>query len=192
MYLGALGGDKAVLSKTTLREAGKAFLMSKCDDEGGIVLSNDKKPEITKEQSDVAFKFIEALFGDNVEEYWSLISKVDKARVFGMYRQYTSEHGEQLQFKQYVEHYTKAEQAKLYEGLKDNNPGISKTLRYTEEGEAEVHLHPNVIATRAYIVPTQVRVFPLILTIDSEFNQGEITAEWKVRLYTDKLYEFSK
>ncbi|MEK4878912.1 MULTISPECIES: hypothetical protein [Paenibacillus] len=147
-------------------------------------------PQISKEQSDLAFQFLRVIFSDDVDEYWRLISKVDKARIFGMHRQYSLETGiDSVSFREYVTSIIMPEHAEHYAKLRNNNPGVSTTLRYTEEGEGLLYLLENVTEPRVYEKETEVKVFPLIVTSDCEYVNGEVNAEWRVRMYNDKLYE---
>ncbi|MEC0171668.1 hypothetical protein [Paenibacillus graminis] len=147
-------------------------------------------PLISKEQSDLAFEFLRIIFSDDVDRYWSLISKVDKARIFGMHRQYSNENGESsISFREYVAKIIMPEHAENYSKLRDNSPGVSTTLRYSEQGEGLLYLLENVTEPRVYETETEVKVFPLIVTMDCEYVNGDVKAEWKVRMYNDKLYE---
>lgn len=147
---------------------------------------------LTSEQSDIVFQFIEKLYSNDVEGYWKLISKVDQARVFGMYSVFKdSDQYNGISFFDYVRDYFKAEQSKVYEKVKED-AGISTTLRYTEEGEVQVYLFENVQVPRTYIGEVQERVFPVTLTIDTNIINGEIVSEWKVRMYIDQFYKYLK
>ncbi|WP_127549701.1 hypothetical protein [Paenibacillus amylolyticus] len=149
----------------------------------------ETRAQISKEMSDVAFNFLDMMFNANIEGYWNSISKVDKARIFGMYRQYSSEETTEFSFRDYIEQEILPGHTKYFEGLRDNNPGISATLRYTEEGEALLYLFPDVQETRIIEEEREELVYPLTLTIDTEFNNGEVSHIWKVRAYRDKWYE---
>lgn len=147
-------------------------------------------PQIFKEQSDVAFKFLECLFSKDVTGYWDLISKVDKARVYGMYRQYINEIGfQELSFKDYVTEHIMPDHAKNYEGLRDNTPGLSTTLRHTDQGEALLYLMDNIEEPKIMEEETLAYVFPLILTLDANYDNEQTEVVWKVRIYQDKLYD---
>jgi len=145
---------------------------------------------LTEEQSDIVFQFIDKLFSNDVEGYWKLISKVDQARIYGMYKAFAKYNQyNEISFYDYVKDYFKSKQSKNYERVKDNT-GISTTLRHTEEGEIQVFLLENVQAARIYTTEVQERVFPVILTIDTNVVNGEIIAEWKVRIYIDQFYKY--
>ncbi|BFH11157.1 hypothetical protein P4K96_29055 [Bacillus cereus] len=143
---------------------------------------------VSKEMVDLAIEFLQAIFDDDIDRYWDTICKEDKARLYGMYRQYSGEHDRVLTFREYIKK-IKLEHAEQYEGLRDCSPGMAQTLRYTEEGDVELRLHPNVKVPRTYIAPTEVLIYPLILTLDVEYIMGKIGIKYKVRLYKDKFHQ---
>jgi hypothetical protein len=151
---------------------------------------NKERPKILPEQSALVFNFLEVMFSEDVEQYWNMVSKVDQARIYGMYRAYTMQESvNDLSFLEYVRDHIKPDHVAMYEKLRGNNPGISQTLRYTEDGEALVYLLEDVQVPRVYIAQTETNVFPMTLTVDADYFQGEVIASWKVRLYTDQLYK---
>lgn len=154
-------------------------------------MGTDKEwPSLSVEQMRVAQQFLDCIFGDDVDAYWGLISKVDKARLFGMYRARCDEDTEDfISFREYIADSIMPDHANNYEKLRDNNPGISTTLRYTEEGEALVYLLEDVKESKVFTKETKTLIFPLTLTVDAEYDKGEVTYQWKVRAYSDKLYE---
>lgn len=149
-----------------------------------------KHTEITKEQADLVFKFLEALFGENADDYWSVISKVDQARVYGMYKAEIANDSitEDYSFNEYVKENFMYAQRERYEKVKVN-PGVATHLRYTDEGEPQIFVLENVIAPRHYIAETQAKVFPVTLTVDSIVDKDDISFEWKVRMYLDQDYK---
>ena len=148
--------------------------------------------DVNPEQMGVVLDFLSVIFEDDVENYWNLISKVDQARVYGMYRAALSLDlvEEQLSFKEYVEEQFMKEHRKQYEKLRNNDPGIASHLRYTEDGECLVYVLPSVTEVRIVKEPTQEYVFPVTLTMDTNVENGEITSEWKVRMYSDQEYKY--
>ncbi|PAD39827.1 hypothetical protein [Terribacillus sp. 7520-G] len=144
---------------------------------------------ILEEHVDLAYGFIRAVKGNNVNLYWSFISKVDKARVFGMYRSFVqSEHFKGEDFRKYIKEYFMREHAKKYNGL-DNAPGISTTKRYTDLGDVKLYLLNNVEEPMIIDSPTEMNVFPITVTYDCYLKgNNEIKGEWKVRMYEDDLY----
>lgn len=144
--------------------------------------------QVTQEQADLVSNFLKALFGNNVEAYWSLISKVDQSRIYGMYIAVDVPENERISFYDYVKDYVKAEQEKIYQEI-SQLPGISNIIRFTEEGEVEIYAFGNVEEVEEYTTPTEKRTIPIVLTLDTHIVQGEITTHWKVRLYTDQSYK---
>lgn len=142
---------------------------------------------VTEEQTNLTFGFIKVLFEEDVNEYWSLISKVDKARVLGMYK-IAKDLKEGISFHDYVKYEFMYPQREIYEKVKENS-GLASHLRYTDEGEPVVYLLENITEPIVYEEATQVKVFPVTLTLDTEVNNNEIITIWKVRLYFDKEYE---
>lgn len=153
----------------------------------------NKDITITKEQSALAFNFLEALFSGDVDAFWKNVSKVDQARIYGMYRAYKmQEHSQDISFLDYVSDYIMPDVEKQYEGLRDNNPGIASHTRNTSEGEMIVLMLPNVKVSRTYIAETQVLAYPIHMTIDANYKNGEIIVEWKIRIYVDQDYKYLK
>ncbi|WP_055108973.1 hypothetical protein [Paenibacillus ihumii] len=146
-----------------------------------------EKGNVTNEQLDLVHRFFKVVFGDNVEEYWEIICKADQSRVYGMYMQHT-QNGGNVTFKDYIQNQIKVEHAKIYEKYKENSPGISSQLRFSDEGEATILIMEDVKVPRVYITPTEVMTIPLTLTIDTYYNKGDIVLKWKVRLYADNNY----
>lgn len=152
-------------------------------------MSEVEYQNISKELSDIAFEFLRCLYGDDVERYWSMISKVDKARVYGMYLaiRELSEDSDQS-FMEYVRTKFQLVNRELFEKFKEN-PGIATHMRYTDEGDILLLIINDVQVPRFYIAETQVEACPLVITLDTEINSGEFSTEYKVRLYNDKLYD---
>ncbi|WP_041580558.1 hypothetical protein [Bacillus sp. 1NLA3E] len=152
-------------------------------------MKNNTIENVTKDQSELVFKFMELLFSEDVEGYWDCISKVDQARVYGMYRVVAeTDIYDDISFFDYVKHYFKPKQEEIYERVKEH-PGLATHVRYTDEGEVLLYLLQDVQVPRVYIAETQEYVFPITLTIDTEVSNGEVNAKWKVRLYTDQNYK---
>lgn len=163
--------------------------MSNSDVEG-VRKMEVTRPQITKEQSDLAFEFLRCLFDEDVDGYWETISKVDKARLYGMYRHYVNvSDSSDYSFRDYLIQEIMPGHTENYEKLRGNSPGISTTLRYSDEGEALIYLFEAVTQSRIIEKESYEYVFPLTLTIDTEYSRGDISHSWKVRAYSDKLYE---
>jgi hypothetical protein len=146
---------------------------------------------IHKELAELVLRFLEKLFSDDVEGYWNCISKVDQARIYGMYSAFMqqTEVKEQMTFYEYVRDYVKAQQEKIYERVREN-PGISNRVRYTDDGEFLIYLLEDTKVPRVYIAPTEEPVFPVVVTADATLNNNNnVHIEWKVRLYRDHLYK---
>lgn len=153
----------------------------------------EKDITISLEQSDLAFNFLKHLFSDSkkdTQNLWDCISKVDQARIYGMYSDYVSQvYSEKISFRKYVEEYIKPDIVELFLGLKDNNPGIATHTRNTKEGEVTIYMLPDVKVSRTYIAESPEYVFPIHMTIDTNLKYDEITHEWKIRIYTDQDYK---
>lgn len=148
-----------------------------------------KHDQITLEQSELVFKFIERLFNGDVQEYWDLISKIDQARVFGMFTSMKQlEPENDISFYDYVDIYFRDRQKQIYEKVREN-PGLATHQRITDYGELLLYVLDDVKVPRVYIAETEVKVFPIVLTVDAELEDGQLNAVWKVRLYNDKLYK---
>ncbi|MEV9640435.1 hypothetical protein ABZ756_07030 [Mammaliicoccus sciuri] len=152
--------------------------------------SEKKHTEVSKEQADLVFGFLEVLFGDDVNAYWSLISKVDQARVYGMYKAGIANGSitKHYSFGEYVKEKFMYAHRERYEKVK-NNPGVATHLRYTDDGEPQIFVLENVIAPRHYIAETQAKVFPVTLTVDSIVDKDDVSFNWKVRMYLDQDYK---
>lgn len=154
-------------------------------------MNTEEYNEISQEQSQIVFRFLNTLFRENVQEYWDTISKVDQARVYGMYKAAitTEALDVTVQFSDYVREQFMIPQRELYERVKEN-PGVATHLRYSKEGEPQIFVLENVVAPRYYIAPAQERVFPVTITIDTMVSDKEVVAEWKVRMYIDQDYKY--
>lgn len=138
---------------------------------------------LNHEQLDAVDNFLTNLFGDDIDAYWSSISKVDQARVYGIYIGSDSS----LSFKDYVREQFMLPQQKEYENLKEN-VGIAQFIKYSEQGEPEAQLKLNTTDVEVYNEPTEIHGRRLTLALDTDVINKEIVSVWKVRMYSDKSY----
>lgn len=144
---------------------------------------------ITIEQSDLAFEFIELLFSEDIHGFWNIISKVDQARLYGMYRADVDlEDGQDISFLEYIRDVIKPDIEEIYEEVREGS-GIATHERFTDEGETLVYLLPNVNEPTVYTETTQEVVFPVSMTVDANLFNGQVNYEWKIRLYADQEYK---
>ncbi|MFD2446397.1 hypothetical protein ACFSO7_20760 [Bacillus sp. CGMCC 1.16607] len=156
-------------------------------------MTKTEQLDILQEHSNLAFSFFEFLFSEDVDGFWALVSKVDQARVYGMYRAYIDQdYSEPLTFRDYIKNHIKPDIEQIYIPLKDNNPGIATHQRYTEDGETVVFLLPNITEPKVYETETEELVFPITMTIDASLINNEVSADWKVRIYRDQDYKVLK
>lgn len=154
-------------------------------------MSIEKQPTlVTPEQLDAMSDFLQYLFEDDVRSYWNTISKIDQARVYGMYivqlnmEVFRDNYG----FYDYVQEEFMIPQREVYESVKEN-AGFAQFIRYSDEGEPQIFMKANVPETEVYNEPTQVEVVPVTLTLDTDIKKENINSVWKVRIYSDKLYQ---
>lgn len=155
-------------------------------------MSSDKEPyiEITREMANAAFNFVNSLFKDDLEAFWNSVSIVDQARIYGIYRTIIDK--ENLSFDQYsFSEFIKTEFVDVLRYKMENyeeNPGIATHLRFSEDGIPMVYLLQNTLVPRHYIAESEDQVYPIFLGLDTDFNDGMITTNWKVRIFDDKSY----
>ncbi|WP_127486827.1 hypothetical protein [Paenibacillus ehimensis] len=138
--------------------------------------------ELTPDQSQFASEFIDVLFSDDIERYWNLVSEIDKGIAFGFHdanRQYNNP-------RKMIDTINELREAhrKLFSPVRENC-GVSKTVRYTRDGEAYIYLLENVVVPRTYIAATETKVYPLRVVIEARYENQQITARLKVRVYDD-------
>lgn len=147
--------------------------------------------EITQEISDLAFRFTDIIFGDDVERFWDCISAVDQSRAFGIYATLLEKENKDendFSFSDFVKQNYMDPFKVNYVDLK-GDPGIASHLRFSDDGIPMIFMIPNVIAPRHYIAEAAEFVFPLFLGIDTSMDaNNELIAEWKIRLYDDANY----
>jgi hypothetical protein len=150
----------------------------------------EKYIDISQEQAAITLKFIESVFSEDVEAYWENISKVDQARVYGLYRSaiITNSLDPHVTFYDYVRDNFKVKHEEQYANVKEY-PGLASHVRYTDEGEIMLYVLEDVQVSRTYIAEAMEKVYPVILTIDADIENNEINPCWKVRIYTDQEYK---
>ena len=151
-------------------------------------MTNSVPEMITKEQADIAFKFLNALFSEDVEGYWNTISQVDQARVYGQYLVATELKYTEDSFRQFVHNNYQLKQREIYKEVKEK-AGIATHIRYTDEGEITLYFLEDVQVPRVYIAETEVKGYPLVIALDTDIVNGEYKVEWKVRIYKDQHYK---
>ncbi|MDE0563364.1 hypothetical protein [Exiguobacterium sp. B2(2022)] len=146
--------------------------------------------EITSEMADATFNFVNRLFEEDLEAFWDSVCAVDQARIYGIYRTILDK--ENLSFRQYsYSRFIKNEFVNLLRLKMKNykeNPGIATHLRFSKDGVPMVYLLQNTIVPRHYIAESEEMVYPIFLGLDTVYKEGEIVAEWKVRLYDDESH----
>ncbi|PKH10654.1 hypothetical protein [Planomicrobium sp. MB-3u-38] len=154
-------------------------------------MATGKEPtSVTSEQVEAMSDFLQYLFEDDVNLYWSSISKIDQARVYGMYigQVNTGVFKDSYGFYDFVKEEFMIPQREVYENVKEN-AGFAQFIRYSDEGEPQIFMQANVSETKIYNEPTQVEVVPITLALDTDIKKDEIKSVWKVRMYSDKLYQ---
>ncbi|WP_181218857.1 hypothetical protein [Bacillus subtilis] len=144
--------------------------------------SNFYMKPITDYQLKCATTFLDAIFSEEVQEFWSVLATSEHAYIIGMYE--TNEHyGFDLSFKEFVEEIQEKCQ-KEFEAVQDDW-GVSQTARYAKNGDVYVYfleeIHTQVVA----IQPLQTTVFPLVLTPENEFVDGEYRLVYKLKISSD-------
>lgn len=142
--------------------------------------------KITPEQSQFASDFLKVLFEDNLENYWALVSDIDKGIAFGFHDANIQYNNPRTIIDTILE--LRDTQRKLFAPVRDNC-GVSHTVRYTTHGEAYIYLLENVIVSRTYIAETPAKVYPLRVVIDAKYENHKINARLKVRVYDDTFRE---
>gem|GEM_PF-2722689 len=148
--------------------------------------------EISREISDLAFRFTKVMFEDDVKNFWECVSAVDQSRAFGIYTAIIKNENmdeDNFSFSDFIkENYMDIFKVN-YEQLK-SNPGIATHLRFSDLGMPMVFMLPNSIAPRYYIADAMENVFPLFLGVDTSIDaNGELVGRWKIRLYDDEDYK---
>lgn len=152
-------------------------------------MSTEREPvSVSPEQLDAFSDFLQYLFEEDVVRYWSTISKVDQARVYGMYIGQSDMIDPDYTFHDYVKNEFMVPQREIYETVKEN-AGFAQFIRYSEEGEPQIFMKANVTEKETYNEPTPFNMVPITLTLDTHFEQGEAKSSWKVRMYSDQLYK---
>lgn len=154
-------------------------------------MSTEREPvSVLPEQADAIFDFLQHLFGDDVKSYWNSISKIDQARVYGMYvtQGGTEVFRENYSFYDYVKEEFMVPQRETFETVKEN-AGFAQFIRYSDEGEPQVFMKANVSEVEIYNEPTNIKAVPITLAFDTNIKKDEIKSVWKVRMYSDKFYE---
>lgn len=146
-------------------------------------------PKLSPDQIQCVKDFLHCLFEDDVKSYWNKISRIDQARVFGMYKAMLDlDLSATITFDDYVDKEFKKYQEELYIKLKKNS-GFSSTHRYTRAGDVMVYAFENIRGSVTYIGKSLTNVFPIILTLDARYKNNQLSGEWRVRLYEDYWFE---
>ncbi|MCM3488793.1 hypothetical protein M3689_05665 [Alkalihalophilus marmarensis] len=142
---------------------------------------------ISAEHIELVNNFIEKLFEGDVQDFWDCVSKVDQARIYGMYR-VVLQYNDDLTFEQYLINDIIPGIKEVYKGALPS-PGIASHLRVSETGEFLVYIVPNTEEGRLINEPTLETVFPVGMTIDADIIDNEVQHSLKVRLYHDNNYQ---
>lgn len=141
--------------------------------------------QITSEQVNFVNTFFELLFDDEkLNEYWDVISDIDKAMAFG-YHDANAQYGNRREMIDTILE-LRDTQRKMFAPVM-HDYGVSKTVRYSHYGEAYIYIFENVQVPRVYITPTEAKVYPLRLMIDAKWENKTISAQIKARVYDDSF-----
>lgn len=143
--------------------------------------------DILDERSELAFDFIEKLFADDLQGFWDYVSKVDQARIYGMYR-VELQYNQDLTFEQYLTNHIVPGIKEVYKGALPS-PGLASHVRIADTGEFMVYMVPNTYEARLVDEPTLETVLPIVMTIDADIINKELVHSLKVRLYQDNSYQ---
>ena len=146
---------------------------------------NGQYVDVTKEQSDLGFSFIEALKNDDLISFWSLVCELDKSRVYGIYYSLKNEQLFLGEFEDFV-------RTEIFEFVKEkyknvfDNTGIASHLRFSEFGEHIIFMVPNTVAPVHFIAEAEIYVFPITILPEIKMNKMDSEVSWKARIYNDR------
>ncbi|QWF75717.1 hypothetical protein KFF76_06170 [Bacillus subtilis] len=144
--------------------------------------ANFYKNPITNYQLECATTFLDAIFSEDVQEFWSVLAKSEQAYIIGMYE--TNKHfGVDPRFKEFLKE-IQEECQKGFEKVQDDW-GISQTARYTKNGDVYVYFFENIQTQVVAIKPLQATVYPLVLSPENEFSDGEYRLVYRLKLSSD-------
>ncbi|MEH7339206.1 hypothetical protein [Priestia megaterium] len=138
--------------------------------------------ELTPEQHEITFKFIDVLFSEDLSSFWNMISDIDKSRFYGLYEA-NKYHDSDIVLTEFLKD--------IREDIRDvyvkvrKNTGLSTTVRYTREGEMYLYLFENVKEVEVYTEATEKVVYPLILTSERHIENEQFFETLRVRIYDD-------
>lgn len=145
--------------------------------------------KITPEQSAIVSNFIEVLYDDTkLEEYWNMISDIDKAMAFVLYDSEKKNGSTQTQEEWIIE---LREWQREYYSKVQVDYGVADFVRYTKYGEAYIYLLPNIKVGIKFIAESEHEVYPIRTTIDAKWENKGVSATLKVRLFDDSFRLFN-
>ncbi len=136
------------------------------------------------QQSQVLSKFMNSLKNNDLESFLSAISKEDKAYIIGAYNASLDEN-ENVPFETFACEFLKETQSIFKEYI--DSYGVSSSVRYYNEMEADLYLLKGVEGPITYIADSKNIVMKLNLVLETALSEdGKLLAEWKAKVLTTK------
>ncbi|KRE70771.1 hypothetical protein [Paenibacillus sp. Soil750] len=137
----------------------------------------------TPQHKQTVQNFIFALYKGTIDEFWDMLADVDQMALYTEYEYIRSSNMNDYDgFRDFLDT-TREEQRSNYASVQKQS-GVGEMARYTPEGEVYIYLIENIQKKIHYIAPTEVKVVPVVLTLNMKYDAESTvySAHWKVRI----------
>ncbi|OIK09401.1 hypothetical protein [Bacillus sp. MUM 13] len=136
------------------------------------------------QQSGLVIDFMDSLEKDDINLFWSTLSREDKAYIEGTFNA-LQDSREQITFYEWKNESFRRAKEVFVNYI--SNYGVSTTVRHYNKILADIYLPHGVEVPIKYIAESEVRVMKLPITLEvNQAEDGQILVEWKVYFYANK------
>lgn len=127
--------------------------------------------------------FMDSLKKDDIELFWSTLSKEDKAYTRGVFN-ISSNNGEDFSFEGFKQEIFISKKEHFINYI--DNYGLSTSVRHYNKMLADVYLPHGVKVSTTYIAEADVRAMKLPIVLEIHLSEDEeLSLEWRVSLFTN-------
>jgi hypothetical protein len=152
---------------------------------GGELMEYKFKDKLLPQQSGLVVDFMDSLENNDIDLFWSTLSKEDKSYLEGSFAAINATDEEEYNFDQWKKECFRNAQEKFGEYI--GNYGVSSTVRYHNKISADIFLPHGIKVPITYIAETEVMVMKVPILLEIHVNENEeITGQWRINYFSNK------